>query len=261
MIDYTFALSEFEKIILILMRIASFVMVAPFFGMPNTPRRTKVGFSVFLTLIVYSYTADSSYTYNGILEYATLVVKECVVGLLIGYMANMCMQILHFAGRIIDMDIGLAMANVIDPTSKQQVGLIGTYYYDFVMLMLIVSDLHIFLVRALIETYEIIPIGEMTVNASLYDTVVGYIGDYFAIGFRITLPVFAAILLLNVLLAIVVRVAPQINMFVIGMQLKILIGLAVIFLTIGLLPSISNVIYEQMKTLITHVVEGMRNYG
>ena len=129
------------------------------------------------------------------------------------------------------------------------------------MLMLIVSDLHIFLVRALIETYEIIPIGEMTVNASLYDTVVGYIGDYFAIGFRITLPVFAAILLLNVLLAIVVRVAPQINMFVIGMQLKILIGLAVIFLTIGLLPSISNVIYEQMKTLITHVVEGMRNYG
>ncbi len=261
MLNYTIALAEFEKILLVFVRLASFVMVAPFFGMPNTPRRTKVGFTFFLTLIVYSYVSDSQYTYEGVIEYATLVMKEVVVGLMIGYMASICMQTIHFAGRIIDMDIGLAMANVMDPTSREQVGLIGTFYYDCVMLILLASDLHLFLVRAMLETYEIIPIGSMTINASLYDTVIDFISDYFIIGFRIALPVFATILLMNAILAIIVKVAPQMNMFVIGMQLKILVGLGVIFLTIGLLPSISSFLFGQMKSVITHVVEGMTNYG
>ena len=261
MLNYTIGLAEFEKLLLIFARIASFVMVAPFFGMPNTPRRTKVGFTFFFVLIIDSYVPIGSYSYEGVLEYATLVVKECVVGLMIGFMANVCLQTIHFAGRIIDMDIGLAMANVMDPTSREQVGLIGTFYYDCVMLILLGSDLHHFLIRAMIETYEIVPIGSMTINPSLYDTVLSFIADYFTIGFRIALPVFATILLLNAILAIIVRIAPQMNMFVIGMQLKILLGLFVIFFTIGLLPVISNFIYGQMKSVIIHVVEGFTNYG
>lgn len=257
MLDFTIPLLEFEKILLILVRIASFVMVAPFFGMPNTPARTKIGFSFFLTLIIYSTTQNVTVTYEGVIGYATLVVKECVVGLLLGYLTQLCMQTIHFAGRIIDMDIGLAMANVMDPTSKEQVGLIGTFYYDCVMLILLASDMHLFLTRAIVETYDLIPLGKMTINASMYDTVLGFIADYFVIGFRICLPVFAAILLLNAVLAIIVKIAPQINMFVVGMQLKILVGLGVMFLTIWLLPSISNFIYEHMKNIVTRVIEGM----
>lgn len=261
MIDYTIPLLEFEKVILILMRIATFMMVAPFFSMNNTPVRTKIGFAFFLTFIIYTSGPEQTVAYSGLFEYAALVIKECIVGLLIGYMTNICMQAIHFAGRIIDMDIGLAMANVMDPTTKEQVGLTGTFYYDFVMLMLLVTDMHLYITRAMIETYEIIPVGEMTINASLYDTVIEFVGNYFIIGFRISLPIFACVLLLNAILGILVKIAPQMNMFVIGIQLKVLTGLGVMFLTVWLLPSISNFVFEQMKYIILKLIEGMSNYG
>ena len=81
--------------------------------------------------------------------------------------------------------------------------------------------------------------------------------DYIKIGFRICLPVFAVMLLLNAVLGIMARVAPQMNMFSVGMQLKVLVGLCVIFLTIGMMPSISNIIFREMKVLITTFVDVM----
>ncbi len=256
--DFTFALIEFEKFILILVRLSCFVVTAPFFNMANTPARTKIGFSIFFSMLLYTMLGDVvDVKYDGDFEYASLVIKEAIVGLLIGFCANICMLMVQFAGKIIDLEIGLAMASIFDPTTKSEVGIIGTFYYDMVMLLLIVSNLHLYLVVAIKETFEIIPIGQMTVNPSLYDTILKFFGDFFSIGFRIALPVFAAILLLNAILAIMARVAPQMNMFVIGMQLKIFVGLFVVFLTVGLLPKVSSFIFTQMKQIITGVVEGM----
>jgi len=258
--EYTLPLLQFEILLLILMRISCFMVTAPFFNMPNTPVRIKIAFAFFVSVIVYSL-MDFKLEYNDIIEYSALVIKEAVAGLLIGFSAQICTQAIHFAGRIIDMDIGLAMANVLDPTSREQVGLTGTFYYNFVILLLLVSDLHTFMLKAIIETFELIPIGSMTLNPMLYNTGIEIISNYFIIGFRIALPVFAAILLLNAIMAILVRVAPQMNMFSVGVQLKILVGLGVIMLTVWLLPSISTFVGTQIKLVLKNVVEGMRNYG
>ena len=77
------------------------------------------------------------------------------------------------------------------------------------------------------------------------------------IGFRICLPVFAAMLLLNAILGILAKIAPQMNMFAVGMQLKILVGLSVLFLTAGLLPNISNFVFTEMKRMMVSFVGGM----
>ncbi|MCR5517889.1 MAG: flagellar biosynthetic protein FliR [Lachnospiraceae bacterium] len=258
--NYTMQLSTLEGFLMVFVRIASFVFVAPFFNTGSTPRRVKAGFSAMLALLVFS-SGDYSYDYNGIYDYSLLIIKEVLVGLMIGFGANICMQTIHFAGRIIDMDIGLAMANVLDPTSREQVGLTGSLYYYCVMILLLTSDLHIFMIRALIETYDVIPLGSMTVNMRLYNTVIALVVNYFAIGFRIALPVFAAILMLNIILGIMARVAPQMNMFAVGMQLKILLGLGVIFLSMFLLPHIAVFVMEQIKLAMKNVIEGLRSYG
>ena len=91
----------------------------------------------------------------------------------------------------------------------------------------------------------------------MYDTVIGFMSDYFVIGFRIALPVFATILLLNCILAILARIAPQMNMFVVGMQLKIFTGIAVIFVVIVMLSSVSNFIYIEIKDIMVSLVKGM----
>ena len=81
--------------------------------------------------------------------------------------------------------------------------------------------------------------------------------DYIVIGFRIFLPVFGVMLLLNAVLGIMAKIAPQMNMFSVGMQLKILVGLSVLFLTIGMLPAISDFIFSEMKVMFTNFSGGM----
>ena len=92
---------------------------------------------------------------------------------------------------------------------------------------------------------------------AIYSTVIQFMTDYFVIGFRIALPVFATTLLLNCILAILARIAPQMNMFVVGMQLKIFVGIFVILFTIGMLPAVSNFILEEIQSIFTALVRGM----
>lgn len=257
MITYNIALDQFELFILILMRMASFVFAAPFFNTANTPKRLRVGLAFFLSIIVYTFHPDMNVEYNGLIEYAGLVVIESVVGILLGAMASFCVQIIQFAGKLVDMDIGISMAQIMDPTTKVQVGIMGNFYYYMLMLLLIVSGLHQYLVAAIIETYNVIPIGGVKFGMSVYTTVLNFMSDYFVIGFRIELPIFAATLLLNCILAIIARVAPQMNMFVVGMQLKIFVGIFVILFTIVMLPSVSNFIYNEIQTVMASLVRGM----
>lgn len=255
--NFTFALEQFELFVLILIRLASFVFAAPFFNMANVPQRVKIGFSFCLAILVYSLSLDMSVEYNGMIEYAVIVVQEVIVGILLGLVTSLCVQIIMFAGKIIDMDIGISMAQLYDPTTRMQVGIMGNFYYYMMMLLLIISGMHQYLVAAIVETYKVIPIGGMKFSASIYTTLIGFMSDYFVIGFRIALPVFAAILMLNCVLAILARVSPQMNMFVVGMQLKIFVGIFVILFTISMLTSISNFILDEIEKLFAMLVRGM----
>ncbi|MFG6383898.1 MAG: flagellar biosynthetic protein FliR [Lachnospiraceae bacterium] len=259
MINYEFSLYTFEYFLMILVRIASFVFIAPFFGMNNTPSRVKIGFSVFVALILYQMILPKEMLeYSGVIEFAIIVLKEGITGLLIGFAANICNSIIVFSGKIIDMEIGLAMANIYDPTTNSQSGLTGTMYNYLIMLLLMATDMHHYILRALIDTYQIIPINGTVFNwQHIMGTMTMYISDLMIIGFRIVLPIFASSMILNCILGIMAKVAPQMNMFAVGVQLKILLGVSIMFVTIMLLPDISNFIFNEMKRMIVSVIEGM----
>ena len=109
----------------------------------------------------------------------------------------------------------------------------------------------------MIESFNTIPVGGIKPNGGIVSSMVRYITDYFVIGFRIFLPVFSCILVINIVLGILARIAPQMNMFVIGMQLKIFVGIFVILFTIGMLPAVSNFILEEIQSIFTALVRGM----
>lgn len=257
MIQYEVALAQFEIFILIMMRMASFVSTAPFFNTANTPRRIKVAFAFFLTVLMYGMNTNVTVEYNSLMEYVAIVLKEVVVGLSLGLVSSFCVQIIMFAGKIIDMDTGLAMAQIMDPTTRVQVGIFGNFYYYILLLLLMTSGLHYYLIEAIFATYKVIPIGQAVFSPSIYNHIIGFMSDYFVIGFRIALPVFASTLLLNCILAILARVAPQMNMFVVGMQLKIFVGIFAVFFTISLMPAVATVIENEVEKLLASLVRGL----
>lgn len=249
--------SQWELYLLILVRITSFIYTAPFFSMSNVPGRTKLGFAIFLSYIIMCIAPEQTYSYDGVIDYAILVLREAVVGLSIGFCANLCIQAVHFAGYIIDVNIGLSMATMYDPATRMQVNLSGQLYYYVVLLLMMVSGLHRFLIQAIVDTYTIIPVGTAIVRPTMYNTVVGFIANYFVIGFRIALPVFITLMLMSCILGIMAKIAPQMNMFAVGMQLKIIVGLLVMYLTVSMLPSVSSFLMETMRGNIVDIVKGM----
>ncbi len=257
MFSYEIALNYWEVFLLILVRITAFVTAAPFFSMANAPARVKIALSFFISIIVFMLIPTRTLEYNGIVDLAVLIVKEVVVGLLLGFSANLAMLTVSFAGYIIDINVGLSMATVFDPSTHMQTSVSGTLYYNTVYLLLLVSGLYQFLISAIVDSYQIIPIGEVTVNATLYDSFLGAVVDYFIVGFRIALPVFVTIMIVNVVLGVLTRVAPQLNMFAIGMQAKLIVGLAVMYLVAGMLPSITGFLLDMMKNAVVNIAGGL----
>lgn len=257
MIEVTFNQNTIEYLLLILTRVSAFVFIAPFFGDSSIPARVKISVSVWITVLIFYSMPVTELSYSSVIDYGAMVVKEALTGLLIGFSAFICNTIIHFSGKIIDMDIGLSMAEVFDPTTMTSTGMTGSLYSYLLMMLMIASNMHIFLLNALVDSYTFIPIGGIRLGNTMYDTVLGFVADYFVIGFRIVLPIFAAILLLNCVLGIMARVAPQMNMFAVGMQLKVMVGLFVLFITVSVLPVLSNFIFSLMKTMVRDMIQGM----
>ena len=258
-INYAFSVQNLEFFLLIFVRVSCFIYIAPFFGMPNTPSRIKVGLSIFISMLIYQFIVPhQTLDYSTVLGFAVLVLKEAIAGLLIGFGANICNTIILFSGKIMDMEIGLSMVSLFDPVTKEQVGFTGVLYEYSILLVLIVTDMHQFILRAFIDSYQLIPTAGIVLKSDhLMESMVQFMTDYCVIGFRICLPVFATILLLNSILGILAKVAPQMNMFSVGMQLKILVGLTVLFLTVRLLPGISDFIFTEMKKMMFSFIGGL----
>ncbi len=259
MIDFSFPMQELEYFLLIMTRISCFVMVAPFFSVGNVPGRVKIGLSFFISLLIYYATMPHVYpVYETFLDMATLILKEAATGLLLGFVTDMCSRIVMFSGHVIDMEMGLAMANQFDPITRENATITGMLYHNMLMLMMIISGMYRYFVSALVETFTLIPVGNAVFHMdALLQSFISFLSDFMLLGMRIALPVFCATILLNAVLGILAKVAPQMNMFAVGIQLKVFTGLAVLFVTIGLLPGISDLIFEQMKKMMVSVVGGM----
>lgn len=262
MADIRFSLVGLEYFALIFVRIASFLFSAPIFGQSAVPQRAKVGLALFTAAVLYGVVEHPGLEYESVIGYAVLVAKEVVTGLLIGLGANLCNYIVLFAGTIIDMDIGLSMVQEFNPEMNTEVSITSNLYTYFVGLLLITSNMHVYVLRAASESFVLVPVGGAVFQwDDLAITVIRYMGDLFAIGFRIFLPFFACIMVLNCILGIMAKVAPQMNMFAVGMQLKVLVGLSTLFLTMYLLPHISEFIFDEIKRMVVMLIDGMRGTG
>ncbi|MSS62997.1 flagellar biosynthetic protein FliR [Velocimicrobium porci] len=247
----SFTVENVEFYMLVIVRISAFLAVAPFYSITNVPRKLKVGLATFLGIMMISMIDYTPLKYNGVIGYGLLVVKDAIVGLVLGYMASICTYILNFAGQLIDMEIGFSMAQVLDPTTRLQTTVTGNYYSYMVMLLMMVTNMHYYILSAILDSFRLVPVGDVVLKGSLYEIMGQFMSDYFVIGFRIVLPIFAATLVINVVLGILARVAPQMNMFVIGMQLKIFAGLIILFLMVDMLPQVADFIFKEMKNMMS----------
>jgi len=251
----TFTLINFEIFLLILVRITGFIFTAPFFSLRNVPITAKAALSISLAAILINTVSFNPLHYDGIINFSFLVISEALAGVVMGFFTNIAYYILNFAGQLLDMEIGFSMMSQLDPVLNIESTITANLYGNLVLLIMLITNLHHYFIRALVVSFQKIGIGEAVINPAAYQLMIKFIVDYFVIAFRIILPVYAALLVVNTILAILSRIAPQMNMFVIGMQIKIFVGLIVLIMIMGLVPSVADFIFNEMVTMLKASME------
>ena len=260
MIEYNFRYGDLEIFLLILVRVTSFIFVCPFFGGRQTPNTVKIGFGILLSLLLYGAVPYTMPEYNTIIGYTVIVLKEVMVGFLIGFAVQICEMISAFAGTIVDMQIGLSMVNIFDPNTNEQVTITGSLYSQVLTIMLILTGMYQYILKALTDTFTLIPINGAVINSDrMLESVLIFLRDYIIIGFRICLPIFIITFITNVILGVLAKVSPQMNMFAVGIQIKIIVGLLIMFITVTMLNDASNFVFINMKELMEKFVYSMQS--
>lgn len=223
-------------------------MLSPFFGSLNIPVYFRAGTALALSVVLFP-VVDSFTQITApptVIAYTAAVLREMFVGWLIGFVSYVSFAAIQMAGKIMDMQVGFSIVNVMDPTSGQQAPLIGSFLYNLSIIVLLVTNGHHLLLSALVESFRAIPLLGMNFNASLAELIVRFTTGIFLTGVQIALPITFSILLTNVSLGILARSMPSLNIFVVGIPLQIMIGMFVLLMVIPFYVLFLDVLFNEM---------------
>ena len=259
-VDFEVLLDLWDIFLLVFIRVTGLFVVSPLFGRRNIPAIYKVCFSfLFAIILTYIVPIPNLRSYNTLLAFILLAVKEFLIGLLLGYISYFITTAIYVAGQMIDMHIGFGMVNVFDPVANIQIPITANVYYIIGMMMLLVIDGQHLIIYSLADSFTLFPIdSKIVIDQSLVDFSVGMITSVFVVSFKIAAPITAAILIADIALGVIAKAVPQMNVFVVGMPLKILVGLIVIFLTLGAFRNIVHVLMGGMYREMIKFLEIIR---
>jgi flagellar biosynthetic protein FliR len=235
--------------LLVFCRISSFLIVAPIFSSRTIPAPFKVGLAFFISLIVFlTIGFDTSVTADA--TYILAIMREILAGLLIGYTAYIFFTIVQTAGGLMDLQMGFAMANIIDPISGVTAPIMGNLKYMLLMLVFLSINGHHYLLSAIMDSYKWLPLDNKLFqvyyggNITLF--LIRTFADTFLLAIQISAPIVVAMLLTDFGLALLARTAPQYNVFVIGIPIKIIIGLAMLVILLPGFSALFQIVFDQM---------------
>lgn len=244
-------------------RVLGLLVGAPFFGQRGIPVQVRVGLALLLTALLAPvarlHTAD--YAAMHFVQQAALCAGELIIGLAIGYVARLVFAAIQLAGQVIEVPMGLALSGVYDPAQGGQVPVLGQFYYVLVAQMFFLTNGHLGLLRALGDSFQLVPAGQAILGEAAGDTVFVAFAWMFAIGLQIAFPVVVAVLLTDVALGVAVRVVPHFNIFMVGFGLKIIAGMLAAALGIVALISLAAGIFGgngQFYQQITGFIQGLQ---
>ncbi|RQD67770.1 MAG: flagellar type III secretion system protein FliR [Tindallia sp. MSAO_Bac2] len=243
-----FLLTQVDVYLLILVRVTGLFAVVPVLGNENIPMMARIGTSVMTSFILLPLVGETTVVaMDSFALFAYYIIQELLIGLAIGFVGTVYFAMFFLAGTIMDRQTGFALANVIDPLTDMEVPIFGNFYNIlFILLFLGINGHHMF-IRAIYDSYDFLPIGHaLTIDLNLVELMIGFFRDITVLAFILSAPVMMTAFLANVVLGIFAKTMPQINVFVVGMPLRIIVGLLTIWITLQTILPFSEGFFERI---------------
>lgn len=213
--------------LLTVVRVSSIFVSAPIFSSRNIPGRIKILIAIFIALVVFPAVLQSykGAIPNELLPFIICVLTEFLIGVTIGFVMEIFFAIIQVAGQILDTQVGFGIVNVVDPQSGTQIPLLGNFVQVIFTVVFLASDMHHLFLIALIDSFEVLPFNHATMQPMSAVFVLKLFTDMFLLGFKIAMPMIMTTILVDISMGMLARTMPQMNVFVVGIPLKLAVGI------------------------------------
>ncbi len=210
-------------------RVAGIFAATPMFGGKAVPMRIKAGIALAMTLLLYpvirvklpELPADS-------VSLFLLVVRETLIGITLGLVSQAIFAAIEFCGQLVGIQIGFSMVSLFDPTMGTQVSIISIFQTLLATLLFMTLEVHHVFIRSIVESYQVVPLGSWHMSGPLMQFMITIVTGIFVLGIKLAAPVMVSLLAASVVLGIMSRIFPQMNVFIISMPLNIGLGLLIL---------------------------------
>lgn len=246
---------QLQTIILIFIRITSFIVVSPGFSIKGLPSVAKIALSMGITLAAYSAVPLMSEA-AGTLFFAILVIKEVLLGIAIGFITKLFFSAVEIAGNFVDFQVGFSMGAVYDPSMGINVSYYGKIYYWLSMCVFYMTNLHHIVIKSLVQSFQTLPISSTDLGDFGVEGMMKLLGIIFELAFNLAAPMMIVALLTEVILGLISRSVPQINVLILGMPLKIVASFVLMLL---LLPILIENIHTTLPLMVKYMNEFLQS--
>jgi flagellar biosynthetic protein FliR len=233
-------LDQFIVFMLVLGRVAGILAATPMFGGKLVPTRVKAALAFALTLVLFPILLPKLPPLpSDALSFGIVMVKEALIGISLGLLSQIIFAAVEFCGFIVSSQMGLSIALQFDPTLGMQVSALTVFQNLLAMLLFLTLGAHHLFFSAIVESYQLLPVGTWHMSGELLKFFTTTVSGIFVLGIKLAAPVMASLLAVTVILGIMARVFPQMNVFMVSMPLNI--GLGFLFLGASLMAFIQTI--------------------
>ncbi len=232
-----FSVLQLEVLFLILLRTSVVIYLLPVLGAPEVPFQLKAGVSVFISLILYLALPTQLLAIpESPIELLSMALRELYVGIVMGFAASFVFLGLRMAGSWMDQQTGFAMLQMFNPLAEDQGSAIGNFLLFIFGILFLLWDGHLFFIHALAESFRVIPLTTAEWHAREVAGIIAHMtGAAFIFGLKLAAPIIVTLLITTMGLAIITRIMPQMNVWMVAMPLKLGLGIATLSLVLPFL--------------------------
>ena len=241
-------LGSADYFILLLFRVGGLVFASPIFGRVNIPSIAKIGLIASVSYLLFNvFPQTVALQYTTLIGFALICVGELLLGIALAFVTNIFFSLTAFtAGQLIDMQIGYGIVNVFDIQNNTQIPMMGNVLNIMLLILFFSIDGHLKLIDMIYLTIDRMPIGALVISPLIGLTALEIFARSFLLGVMMALPILASGLTLEIAFGMMMRAVPQIHMFVVGIPLKMLVGLFVFSITIPVFVAYSSRVFDEL---------------
>lgn len=252
----------FLALFLVFLRLTSFFVVSTVFYPKGTPNVFKIALAMIISYFITN-TIDSSIVLEINSNYSLVmcIINEIMVGCILGFIVSMLFNFIKMAGSFMDMQLGLSMLNMFDPNTNTQNTLLGTLSYYIAAVLFFVVNGHHMLIRCLAVSFDIVGVGQSIIFSDTFYVMLQSFVKLFIIGVRIALPIIIIAVITDLTMALVARTVPTINVMILGMPIRIVVGLITFAVFLPIFVKIFNASLDMIPGMFESILKSLPATG